>query len=472
MAGPDSARAPTLLERWRDRDHTRGSLLKSVIVLSLPSVLTSVFGFGAFQLFELRFLGQIGDNAVAAAGATNQTLRQVFMLFAMGLTVSSQMMIAQWVGMGRDREAEHVAGQSFLLGAALAGVAAVTVGAFPEFFVSLVARDPAVIESGATYVRIVFLTLIVMTSSQVFASILNGAGDAVTPMLVGLIQTPIAVFAQWVLAFGHFGFPAMGIAGIAIGGVLGGSVGGGVALWALFSGRCRVHPRAEHLIPDAAALRRLLSYAWQPAMHMVARSLIVIFFMTLAGRLGGKVQAAYTIGLRIEMLAIMVAFPIANACATLVGQNLGAGDSKRVWGSIRAAVVVEIAALWPASLAMYLGRHEFVSWFTQDPEVAAMASEYLVYSSMILLFYGFYFVAFRTLQAAGDMITPMLISVTTALLLGAPAGYYLATQSDLGATGMWVANFAYALVNSALMCGWLLAGRWQQGRIDSLSGRA
>jgi len=91
-----------------------------------------------------------------------------------------------------------------------------------------------------------------------------------------------------------------------------------------------------------------------------------------------------------------------------------------------------------------------------------MASQYIVFSSGILLFYGLYFVAFRTLQAAGDMNSPMVISVTTAVLLGAPMGYYLATQSGLGATGMWIANFVYAVVNAVVMVGWLLTGRWAQ----------
>jgi Na+-driven multidrug efflux pump len=204
----------------------------------------------------------------------------------------------------------------------------------------------------------------------------------------------------------------------------------------------------------------MLAMSWQPALHMVARSLMVMFFMIMAGRLGGKVQAAYTIGLRLEMLAIMLAFPIANACATLVGQNLGARNLERAWSAIWASSAVELAALWPLALAVFVFRHPLVGLFVDDPEVAAMAAEYLVYSSTILAFYGLYFVAFRTLQASGDMNSPMIISVSTAVLVGAPLGYWLATRTDLGATGMWIANLVYALLNAGLMIAWLLTGRW------------
>jgi Na+-driven multidrug efflux pump len=189
--------------------------------------------------------------------------------------------------------------------------------------------------------------------------------------------------------------------------------------------------------------------------------------MALAGRLGGKVQAAYTIGLRLEMLAIMIAFPIANGCATLVGQNLGSGDRRRAWRAVWVSGAVELAALWPSAICLFVFRSRVVAFFTSDPEVAAMATQYVTFSSVILLFYGLYFVAFRTLQAAGDMRAPMIISIGSAVFVGAPAGFLLATRTDYGATGMWIANLLYASVNASITIGWLLSGRWAR-RADAL----
>lgn len=459
---PLGAPAPraSWLARLRERDHTRGSLLASVAVLSIPSIATGVLGFGVFQLVDLRFLALLGDAEVAAAGATNQTLRQSFMLLIIGLSVSSQMWIARYVGEGHTSGAEHVAGQSFVLGAGIAALAFCTGGLFPGSFAAWVTPDPDVLALATRYLRITFLLMGVMVAMQIFHAVLQGAGDATTPMLVSFLVTPVSIAAEWALAFGHLGLPRLGISGVALGGAVGGLCGLGVAGWALFGGRCRVHLRARHLVPDPAALGRLLATAWQPALHMVARTGIVFFFMALAGRLGGEVQAAYTIGLRVEMIAIMVAFPLANACATLVSQNLGAGDLTRAWRAIFVSAGVSAAALWPAALVLYLLRERFVALFTQDPAVARLASEYLGYSAAILCFYGFYFVAFRTLQAAGDMRAPMLISIGTAALLGGPLGFHLATRTQAGASGMWLANFVYAAVNCGVTVGWLLWGRW------------
>ncbi len=462
------SQSPSLLSRFRDRDHTRGSLLASVAVLSLPSVLMSLGGFGLFQLVDLYFLGRLGPDAVAAAGATNQTLRQFVFLMILGVSVSSQMMISRYVGMGQVDGAEHVAGQTLLLGLVISALSALVGGLFAVPLISLVARDPAVVELGTVYVQITFLTLSVNVCVQLFSAVLSGAGDTMTPMIVALLITPVSIAAEWALAFGNLGLPRLGIAGIAIGAAVGGGAGALALVWVLFTGRCRVHVRRRHLAPDREMLRHLTSLSWQPALHMVARSGIVFFFMWLAGRLGSEVQAAYTIGLRIEMLAIMVAFPIANSCSTLVGQNLGAGNLARTWRSVWVGFGVELSILWPASVALFLFRAPLVTLFTDDPAVATLASEYLLYSAIILVFYGLYFVAFRTLQASGDMRSPMLISVSVALLLGAPLGWYLATHSELGATGMWIANLVYAVVNTLLTVGWLLSGRWAR-RAGALS---
>ena len=456
----DSKGDLSLLQRLRDRDHMRAGLLGSLLVLALPSALSGLLGGGLFQLVELRFLGLLGPESVAAAGATNQILRQVFFLLTFGVSIASQTWIARYVGQGDVAEAEHAAGQSFLLGAALALAAAVAGSLFAEPLVSLVTGDPAVAAVGVGYLRITLLTLSVFIAGQIFGSVLTGAGDATTPLLVTLITTPVGIGAQWVLAFGHFGAPALGIDGIAWGAAVGGLVGLGVSAWTLLTGRCRVHLRARHFVPDGAALARVLSFAWQPALHFVARSLIVMVFMWLSGRLGGEVQAAYTIGLRLEMIAIMLAFPVANACATLVGQNLGAGDVSRAWRAVRVASGLILGVLAPSAVLVFVFRFDLVGLFTQDPVVAQIAAEYLLYASFQMAFYGLYFIAFRTLQAAGDMNTPMIISVAAAVFVGAPLGFWLSSYTDLGATGMWIANLAYGSVNAVAMLAWLLTGRW------------
>ena len=449
-----------LAQQFTHRDHTQGRLLISILVLALPAVLASS-GMALFQLFDLRFLGQIGGEAVAAAGATNQTLRQILQVSAFGLSVAIQMMIAFAIGRAALEEAEHIAGQSFLITSLLALLGILSVGLFPNFFVSLIVNEEAVPMAEA-YARITFVFFAFNIFAQAANGILVGSGDATTPMMIGLLQVPVAIFFEWALAFGHFGFPALGVEGIAYGTAIGGAFSFAMATFVLFSGRSRVHLRVRHLRPDWAMLARIGKTMWQPALQMIARSAMIMVFMFLAGRIGSHVQAAYTIGLRIEMIAVMIAFPIANACATLVGQNLGAGNVDRAWRSVYVSAAVEVCILGPGAVALYFFRDAAVAVFTDDPAVAAHASEYLRYVSFILGFWGIYFVAFRALQAAGDMITPMLISLALALGLGAPLAIYLSGQPEYGASGMWIANIVYSTANTLAMLVWLSTGRWTQ----------
>ena len=333
VTGPSRGALASLLSELRDRDHTRAGLLGSVLVLALPSMITGIFGHGLFQIVELRFLGELGPDAVAAAGASNQILRQVLFLPTFGMSIAVQMWIALRIGAGLVEDAERAAGQAFVIGAALALVAAIA-GLFAGPLVGLVSQDAAVVALGTAYIRITFFTLSAVIATQLFTSVLMGAGESTTPLLITIASTPLSIGAQWVLTFGGFGIPPLGIAGIAWGAAVGGLFGTAASLWVLFTGRCRVHVRGVHLLPNRRVLAEILSFGWQPTAHFFARSLIIMAFMWLAGRLGGPVQAAFTIGLRLEILVAMVAFPIASACATLVGQNLGAGDTRRAWRAI------------------------------------------------------------------------------------------------------------------------------------------
>jgi len=242
---------------------------------------------------------------------------------------------------------------------------------------------------------------------------------------------------------------------MALGTGLGADCGMALLAWVLFTGGSRVLLRARHPLPAREALWAVLGVAWQPALHLTARTLIGIFFMALAGRLGPDAQAAYTIGLRFEMLVGMIAFPVANACATLVAQNLGARRPERARSAVRVALCIETAVLGPIAGAVFWFREPLAAQFAPNAEVARLAAEYLGYSAFVMALYAVYFVSFRALQAGGDMQTPMKISLGVALLVGVPLGYGLALWTPLGATGIWVGTLAYTACNTGLTAAWL-----------------
>ena len=207
-------------------------------------------------------------------------------------------------------------------------------------------------------------------------------------------------------------------------------------------------------------MRHILLIAWPPALQLVGGLFVTWAFIRMAGGFGEQVQAAYAIGLRLGMIVPAVCFPIAGACATLVGQSLGAGDVPRAWRSVGIGLVVHGTIMWSFALVTLLFRYEIVAFFSDEPEVVRIGAEYLLYSSGSFFFWAFYFVFMRALQGAGDMLVPMAISLGNAFFVSVPLAYTLAHGLDLGPSGIWIAQLASSALVTVATGLWLATGRW------------
>jgi len=459
VAGDGRAGAAPGWRALRDRDHTRGSLGVSLAVLALPLLATSLSQV-AFQLTDLGFVSRLGEDAVTALVVTSQALRQVAFMIVMGASFGAQGLVSRHVGAGEVARAEHVAGQTVVLGLLLSCVFAAVGGLFPAEMLSLMKVSPGVQELGVPYVRLVFLLNFVFVFLFLFNAILNGAGDSTTPLLVMVVQTLSMIAFEWILIFGRLGAPALGLPGAALGMAAGQGVAAVLALSVLFRGRSRVHLRLHHLAPDPRVLGRLAALAWPPALQMLGGFLVNAFFLRMMGELGGPAQAAYSIGLRLSMTGPMIVFPLAGAAATLVGQNLGAGRVDRAWRSLRSGLAASVAILWSLAAAMAFWRTEIVGLLADDPAVVALGSRFLLFQAGTFVAWAFYFVLFRSLQGAGDVRVPMLISLATSLGVTLPLGLVLVYALGWGPTGAFTATLTGSWVMTALTGAWVATGRW------------
>jgi putative MATE family efflux protein len=435
-------------------------------VLAVPSLATSLSG-AVFQIVELTFISRIGEAAMASVVIVNQTLRQTWFMLLMGASFGTQALIAGAVGSGNIKRAEHIAGQAITMGLGVSAVLMVVGGLFPEFLFSLAGPEPSFYPYGVPYLRLVFLLNFGVVGTLFFGSILSGAGDTITPLFVMVFQTAVAIAAEWVLIFGHLGAPELGVEGVAIGVAIGQISAMAVGLGVLFSGRARVHLRSHHMRPDPMVFREIAKLSWPPAIQMVGGVATTFAFLRIAGDFGESVQAAYAVGLRLGMLAPMVTFPLAGACATIVGQSLGAGDVSRAWRAIRAALVVHAAIMFCFAFAFMFYRVEIIGLFSTDPEIIRIGSEYLWYLSWSVLLWAFYFVFLRSLQGAGDFLVPMAISLGTAFLVTLPLAWYLARYTDLAETGLWIAQLVSSILLTVGTGSWLATGRWSRRAAQS-----
>jgi len=231
-----------------------------------------------------------------------------------------------------------------------------------------------------------------------------------------------------------------------------------LALYVLFSGAVRVHLRRHHLVPDLALFRRIAALSWPPALQMVGGFVVTVFFIRTLGEFGEKAQAAYSIGLRLGMVGPMLAFPLAGACATLVGQNLGAGDVPRAWRALFVGLAAHATLLWSVGGALALFRGEILAAFTDDPEVIRLGSQLMLFQAGNFVAWGLYFVLFRALQGAGDVRVSMLLSLGSSLFVTLPLGLALARSH--GPTGVFAASLVGSVVVTTCTGAWVATGRW------------
>lgn len=459
-ASPAPERPPRRL-RWRDRDHTRGSLLVSLFVLALPLLATSLTG-ATFQLVDLTFVSRLGEAATTAVVVTNQSLRQAFFMLVIGASFGAQGLVARRVGEGRPEEAAHAAAQVYTMGLVASALVAALGASFPEPLLGGMQVSERVLEVGTPYVRLVFLLNFGFVLVFLSHAILHGAGDATTPLFATLLQAALAIAGEWCLVFGKAGLPALGVRGVALGIAVGQVAALALLARVLFGGGGRLRLRLRHFRPDPAVMARILALAWPPALQMLGGFLVTVFFIRFVGGFGEKAQAAYSIGLRLSMLGPMLAFPLAGACATLVGQSLGSGNVPRAWRALGVGLAVHLALLWSLAAGLALFRRAILTAFADDPEVIRIGSELLLFQAGIFAAWGFYFVFLRALQGAGDVLVPMALSLGVALAVTLPLGLWLGGEAGAGwgPRGVFAASLVGAAAVTLATGLWVATGRW------------
>ena len=441
------------------RDLLSGPILPALLVLAAP-LLASNIGPVIYQVTDLSFISRLGEEAMASVIIANQTIWQIIVMIVMGSSFATQALIAQAIGAGDHDRAGRIAGQTILLAATFSATVALIGALFAERLFALTGSQPHFAPFGVPYLRLILMLNGGLCGALLLRGVLVGSGDATTPLLVSLVQTPIALLVEWTLIFGHFGAPALGVRGVALGLVSGQLLAASIYATVLARGRSRLHVRRRHLRPDPVIMKQIVRLAWPPAVQMMGMVATTFAVLQLTKGFGASIQAAYSIGLRIGMVVPLLSFPLVNACATLVGQALGARNQTRAWQAFRAGLLVHVLLMWSLLGLLCLFRGELLQLLSSDPEVIAAGRTYLLFFSGSFGLVAIYLVALRSLQGAGDFLAPMLLALTTTFVFTLPLAFVLAYHVDLGPIGVWTALLLHSLVTTTATVGWLVTRPW------------
>jgi len=274
---------------------------------------------------------------------------------------------------------------------------------------------------------------------DVHVIVFRGAGDASLAMRVLWTANWINIILNPLLIFGLGPFPRLGVAGSGIGTTIGRGCGVLLQLWFLSSGKSRVVVPWHQIRLIPALMLRLVRLSLGGMFQYLVAMASWIVMVRMCAVFGSVAIAGYTLALRIIMFALLPSWGMANAAATLVGQNLGARKPDRAEKSVWVAGFYNMIFLGLVAVAFIGFAGPLVRIFTSDPDVVSMASTTLRTVAYGYIFYAWGMVMGQAFNGAGDTNTPTLLNLLCFWAFQIPLAWLLAFRMGLGVNGIFIA---------------------------------
>jgi len=446
--------------RGTEADYTKIRLNQAIFLLAVPMILELVME-STFAVVDIYFVGKLGASAVATVGLTETYLFLLYSI-AMGLSTAVTAIIARRIGEKNKEGASLAAVQSIMVGL-LASLPFSIAGIFyAQDLLRLMGGDAWTIEHGYRYTQWMLGGNAVIVLLFVINSIFRGAGDAAIAMRILIISNVINIILDPILIFGWGPIPAMGIEGAAIATNIGRGTGVIFQLWVLFRGGKHIRITCAQLRLDVASLVNILKTSLGGIGQMIVAMTSWIFLMRILADVGSEAVAGATIAMRVMMFTMMPAWGLSNAAATLVGQNLGAGNPDRAESSVWKIGFYNMGFLVMVSFIYFFYNEELMALFTDDAMVISVGAEWIQILSYSFFVYGWWMVSTQAFNGAGDTRTPTYINVVFFWLIQIPLCYFLAIDAGWKQSGVFWGVFV-SETSVGLFTLWLFTrGKWKQ----------
>jgi putative MATE family efflux protein len=449
--------------KGEQRDYTAESLNRAVLLLAVPMVLEMIME-SLFAVVDVFWVSRLGRDAVAVIGITESIMTLIYAV-AIGISIAATAIVARRIGEKDPERAAHSAGQILLLGVVLASGMGLLLGWFAGDILQLMGADPGIVALGTDFARIMLGGNATVFLIFLINAIFRGAGDAVLAMRTLWLANALNIVLGPCFIFGWGPFPEMGVTGAAVATNIGRGVGVLYQLWHLSGLQSRVRVRWHHLRPDVAEMRVILVTASNGIAQLLINTTSWIGLFKILALFGSAALAGYTIAIRIVVFALMPAWGLANAGATLVGQNLGAAKPERAEAAIRIAVRFNMIFLGIIGILFVAFAQPLVSLFSVDPEVLAHGTRALWVVSLAFPLYAAGMCLEAAFNGAGDTWTPTRLNFFCFWLGQVPLAWVLAKPLGLGPTGIFIAvpiSFSVLAVWSAVL---FKRGQWKEQKV-------
>lgn len=449
-------------------------LFKDVVKIAWPSFVELILTQLA-SMVDLMMVGSIGGAAhpemgtmaLSAVGLTNQPkflLMTAFIAMNTGVTA----MVARYKGIGEKDKANRTVRQGLLFTFCVTILVSILGVIFARpLVIAMGSKEETVTLWATQYLQIQLAGFLTMALTSTVTASLRGVGDSRSSMVYNMIANVVNVIFNWLLIFGHLGFPEMGVAGASLATVLGQLVAFVMAFRIIIKGN-------GFLKLDFKAGFKLHKETMKDLLHIGVPSMIeqmfmrvgmIVFSVTVAS-LGTVAFATHQVCMNIQALSFMTGQAFAVSATTLVGQSLGKKrtDMAQCYASRSQYLAIGAGGILMLIFIFFGGN--IVGLYNSSPEVIKMGARIMFFVAFIQPFQASQFVLAGGLRGAGDTkATAMVIAITTMVMR--PIIAIVLVKAGLGIYGAWIALAADQLLRSLLIYLRYRSGKWKLIKLKS-----
>lgn len=443
---------------------TSADMRRAVLSLVWPVIVQNLLI--TFMFFaDTVMVGRLGAVALSAVGIAGPLLWSTSMVL-MAIGVGTMASVARAVGEGDHDKARANAAtglsMSFVGGLAISVAGILFAGPLIRLFMT---QSDVVLE-GRYYFGTVISAFVLSFLGMVAASVLRAAGDTRTPMLVGILSNCLNVAGNYVLIFGKFGFPEMGLTGAGIATALSRSLESLLLLLHLFSVRSAVRLRlSSFLMISKETIWRVVRISLPAAVEPLFVHSGFLVFTKIVALLGVTAMAAHRIAVGIEALGFMAGDAFYAVSAAIVGQSLGAKREDLAEMGTKESMKVGVLVMSCAGLIFLSFPYYLARIFTDDLNLVSLAAICLMISALEQPFMAVADVFKGTFQGAGDTKTPAIVGALAVWIVRVPIAYHLAVTLGLGLVGVWITTAVDWGARTLIFAVIYRRGKWKKTKV-------
>lgn len=390
------------------------------------------------QQVDNMMVGSVGTNELAAASFAN-SIFFLGMVIGMGITFGLTPLVGHAFAAKKDKEVSNLLINSSFTNIIICVILSALMFSV-SFFMPQMGQTDEVVALAIPYYRILVYSMLPIMVFFTLKQFAEGIGNTINAMIITLIANVINFGVNYVLIFGKFGFPAMGLTGAGIGTLAARTIMAILFVVIFFKGKTFSHYAHESLKSalDKKIVKRLIDVGWPISMQIVLEVAAFAFGAIMIGWLGAVSLAAHQVAIGLASVTFMIVTGIGSGTTIRVSHQYSLKKYDEMQKAVYASIHLVLGFMAITSILFILLRNILPLLYTSDPEVIAIASQLLIMAAAFQIFDGLQVVMLGALRGLADVKYAMIIAFISYIIISLSLSYLFAFVLNFGPMGVWV----------------------------------